>query len=196
MGQKQSSQSQELDYYAIRLTSTQSVSLYGYVMAKTTLTWRDTLANAGISLKTCCEQGIDSAKLCRMQPDIREWIKAGKATLQDAPYMGPWKPDVFVDLNCSIGDLVLHRQWLLPKLLIDRNITFSILKDRYGLTPELMSLLRYNPQEWLELKVPSSYWQELTDDQWIRIMGTIHNRCEIIATTKKMELSLPEKKTV
>lgn len=191
MGQRQSSQ--ELDYYVIRLSPVQSVSLYGYAMAKTTLTWRDTLANVGINMQTCCEQGIDIAKLCRMQPDIREWLKTGKATLKDSPNMGPWKPDVFCDLGCCIGDLVIHRQWLGPQLLIDRGVTFSTLKDRYGLTPELMALLRYSSSEWIELKVPSAYWQELTDDQWVRIFGATHNRCETIELARRNENFLDKK---
>ena len=48
MGQRQSSaqtQPQELEYYVIRLSAVQSVSLYGFMMAKTTLTWRDTIAH-------------------------------------------------------------------------------------------------------------------------------------------------------
>jgi hypothetical protein len=48
MGQRQSSaqtQPQELEYYVIRLSAVQSVTLYGYIMAKTTLTWRDTIAH-------------------------------------------------------------------------------------------------------------------------------------------------------
>ena len=139
-------------------------------------------------MQTCCQCGIDTAKLCRMQPDIREWLKAGKAGINDSVHMGPWKPDVFNDLGCCIGDLVIHRQCLGPQLLIDRGVTFNVLKERYGLTPELMAMLRYSGSEWAELKVPSAYWQELTDEQWIRIFGATHNRCDTIETAKRQEL--------
>ena len=178
---------QELEYYVIRLQPEQSVGLYGFANAKTTLTWRDTKAHPGISLRTCVHYGVDTAKLCRMQPDIREWMIAGKATLQDSPLMGPWKPDVFKDLNCNIGDLVVHRKALGPKLLIDAGMTFVVLKDRYGLTPEIMALLRYTASDWLELRIPSAFLRELTNDQWNRIFGCIHTRCDTIELAKRGE---------
>jgi hypothetical protein len=91
MGQKPSSSSstavmmnrpQDLEYYVIRLEADQSVLLYGLVFAKTTLTWKDVMQHAGITLKSCCECGIERTKLCRMQPDIREWMRNGKAKLE------------------------------------------------------------------------------------------------------------------
>jgi len=57
MGQRQScaqTQQQDLEYYVIRLTPVQSVLLYGYTMAKTTLTWRDTIANGVMLMLDCC----------------------------------------------------------------------------------------------------------------------------------------------
>jgi hypothetical protein len=178
---------QELEYYAIRLRPEQSVLLYGFVMAKTTLTWRDTLVNAGINLKSCCECGVEATKLCRMQPDIREWLRAGKARIEDCAYMGPWKPDVFNDLRCNIGDLVVHRKHIGPELLISGGVTFVVLKERYGLTPEIMALLKYSSSDWLELQVPSQFWKELTDEQWVRIFGATHNRCNVIEAARKKE---------
>ena len=73
----------DIDYYVIRLTAEQSVGLYGFMLAKTTLTWRDTLQNDPITLSACITSGIASSKLNRMQPDIKEWIYNGKATLDD-----------------------------------------------------------------------------------------------------------------
>lgn len=186
MGQKLSvAPPQELEYYVIRLQPEQSIALYGYVFAKTTLTWRDTLQHATINLRTCTTHGVDPTKLCRMQPDIREWIKAGKAAMQDCALMGAWKPDVFRDLNCNIGDLVVHRKHLEPKLLIDAGVTFVVLKERYGLTPELMALLRYSPSDWMQLGVTSGFLQDLTDDQWTRIFGSTNGRPDMIEKARR-----------
>jgi hypothetical protein len=185
MGQAPLSPPQELEYYVIRLEPAQSILLYGYMLAKTTLTWKDTLQHPGINLRTCTLHGVDPQKLCRMQPDIREWLKRGKATLEDSPHMGPWKPDVFGDLGCNIGDLVVHRRSLAPQLLIDGGVTFTLLKDRYGLTPELMALLKYSPSDWVELGVPSTYLGELSDDHWVRIFGNTNNRCELIELARR-----------
>ena len=191
MGQKPSSSSggvpQELEYYVIRLQPEQSIHLYGYMCAKTTLTWRDVMLHTTISMRKCVECGIHAEKLCRMQPDIREWLKIGKAKIDDCALMGPWKPNVFTDLGCNIGELVIHRQALTAKIVIDGGGTFTMLKDVYGLTPELMALLKYTSKDWIDLGVHHTYLKELTDDQWIRIFGTTHNRCEMLEMTKRNE---------
>ena len=176
---------QDLEYYAIRLEAHQSVGLYGYMQAKKTLTWKDTLLHTGINLRSCCENGIDAEKLCRMQPNIREWMRNGKASLDDSVYMIPWKPDVFNDLGCSIGDLVVHRKNLGPELLIHGGVTFKMLREKYGLTAELMALLKYNSNDWVQLKVCHIFLKELTDEQWTRIFGSTLNRAEMIETAKR-----------
>ena len=186
MGQNQSATgNQDLDYYVIRLKPDQSVTLYGYLRAQTTLTWKDALANPTITLKSCCECGVDSFKLCRMQPDIREWMRHNKAGLEDCALMGPWKPDVFNDLGCSIGDLVMHRKALGPDLLLTAGITFDTLKNKYGLTPELMAMLHYSSEDWLKLRVCDAFLKELTDEQWVRIFGSTQTRCETIESAKR-----------
>jgi hypothetical protein len=176
---------QEMEYYVIRLEADQSVLLYGYVMAKTTLTWRDVLMHPGIHLQSCCECGVDPHKLCRMQPDVREWMRTGKAKLQDCALMEAWKPHVFRDLGCNIGDLVVYRKWLNAPMLIRAHITFETLQDMYGLNAEIMALLRYTPQEWLQLQIPTKFLQELTDEQWNRIFGSTQNRCELMEQSKR-----------
>lgn len=176
---------QELEYYVIRLLPEQSTLLYGYMRAKTTLTWRDVSQNSDISMRKCIFVGIPADKLCRMQPDIREWMRTGRARLQDCELMGPWKPNVFTDLGCCIGDLVLHRHVISPQMIMNGGGTFEILKDRYGLTPEIMALLRYTAKDWLDLGVPHEYLKILTDEQWIRIFSTLQNRCEMLEMTKR-----------
>jgi hypothetical protein len=192
MGQKPSTSStnrpQDLEYYVIRLEADQSVLLYGLLFAKTTLTWKDVLQHAGITLKSCCECGIDRHKLCRMQPDIREWMRNGKAKLDDCAYMDAWKPHVFNDLGCSLGDLVIYRKSLGPELLWNADITFDMLHDKYGLTPELMVLLRYSCGDWLRLRVSERFLNELTDEQWTRIFGSLQNRREVVEMAQRYTL--------
>jgi hypothetical protein len=162
---------QDLDYYPIRLLPEQSVALFGFLEAKTTLTWRDVLIQPAINLKSCVLCGVDSLKLYRMQPDIKEWIKYGKAGLSDCTYMQQWKPNPFTDLRCTIGDLVVHRKVILPKMLTSCGITFSMLKDRYGLTKEIMIMLRYSVDDWLELEISQDFLKELDNEHWAQIFG-------------------------
>jgi hypothetical protein len=82
--------SRDLDCYAIRLEAHQSLRLYGYFVPKRTLTWRDVQDHARITLSVCVECGLPGAKLHRMQPDIKVWIRSGKATVNDCEHMGPW----------------------------------------------------------------------------------------------------------
>jgi hypothetical protein len=82
--------SRNLDCYAIRLQPEQSLVLYGYFAPKKTLTWRDVVENAKITLRACIDCSIPVAKLHRMQPEIKVWIQCGKATVNDCEHMGPW----------------------------------------------------------------------------------------------------------
>ena len=189
MGQNTSRKiSQELDYYPIRLEPEQSVFLYGIWNTKTTLTWRDVLIHQGITMSSCVQSGIDTNKLYRMQPDIKEWIKNKKATLADCPHMTPWKPNPFTDLGCTIGELALFRKTLTPKMLIDSGIIFATMRDRYGLTIELMMLLKYSINDWLDLKIEENFLRELTDDQWLGLFGLV-SRHDILQQQQKLKMA-------
>ncbi len=185
--QQPSCSGQDLNYYPIRLLPEQSVCLFGFLEAKTTLTWKDVLTQQSINLKSCVSCGIDTLKLYRMQPDIKEWIRCGKANLSDSKYMNQWKPNPFTDLRCSIGDLVLYKNSLHPKMLVDCGITFTILKERYGLTKEIMIMLRYSVDDWIDLEIDQEFLKELSDDQWARIFGEA-SRSDIIESSKRKAL--------
>ena len=212
----------DIDYYVIRLNAEQSVGLYGFLLAKTTLTWRDILQNDLITFGTCVSSGIPSSKLNRMQPDIKEWISHGKATLEDCENMCPWykqytylsffsrflfiylfiylfiiskyfvyfvgrKPNPFTDFGCSVGDLVLYRKMLPPSVLKQCGITFSILCNMYGLTPDIMILLKYSLDDWLDLEITPTFIAALSSEQWFKMFGNV-SRSEILAksTTSKL----------
>ena len=80
----------DMEFYAIRLLPEQSVLLYGLMSPKTTLTWRDVLENARIHFAACIQHGVPAFKLHKLQPDIKEWIRCGKATVADCEHMEPW----------------------------------------------------------------------------------------------------------
>jgi hypothetical protein len=185
---------QELDYYPIRLQPEQSITLFGYFGAKTTLTWRDILTSPTINLRLCVECGIDLQKLYRMQPEIKEWFKYGKASIQDCASMDPWKPNPLVDLGCSIGDLVLYRKIIHPKLLSNSGLTFTILKERHGLTIDLMRLLKYNLNDWILLEITESFVNEINDTQFFQIFGNI-SKSDILSMIKKQYNSSDNKKS-
>ena len=171
-------------YYPIRLSSEQSLALFGMWEVKTTLTWKDVLRFPNINLGSCISCGIDNMKLCRMQPDIKEWIRFEKAGIKDCMHMSPWKPNPFTDLGCSIGDLVVYRKYLQPKILTACGISFTTLKARYGLTEELMILLRYTLDDWLDLEITEEYLAQIPQDQFNQIFGKVA-RSEILELAKR-----------
>ena len=171
--------------YAIRLDPEQSLTLYGLLRPKRTLTWRDVVQNRPITLALCVRSGLPPERLHRLQPDIKEWIRYERATVDDCVHMGPWRPHPFRDLGCkSIGDLVLYRDQMPPRLLIDGGVTVSHLRMRYGLTPELMIMLRYSLDDWLALGLDEESLRPVDDSQWTRLFGTL-SRAEVRAAIVK-----------
>ena len=171
--------------YAIRLEPEQSLTLYGLLRPKRTLTWRDVVAHRQITLSMCVRAGLPPERLHRLQPDIREWIRHDRATVNDCVHMAPWRPHPFRDLNCkSIGELVLYREQMPPRLLIDSGVTVAHLRLRYGLTPELMIMLRYSFDDWLALGLDEDVLAQVDDAQWPRLFGTV-SRPEVRAAIAK-----------
>ena len=149
-----------MSYYAIRLNADQSIGIFGFLNAKTTLTWNDILWFSTITLPLCVSKGICVRKLYNMQPDINEWIRNKKVFIQDIEFLKEWHPNPFQHFRCTIGDLVLHRKYITPNVLIDAGVTFDMLRENYGLTPDLMALLKYNVSEWIALGLTEEFLME------------------------------------
>jgi len=59
-----------------------------------------------------------------------------------------------------------------PTLLLESGVTFRTMRDRYGLTPDLMVFLKYSVDEWITLGIDEGFLQnEVGDDKWQRIFG-------------------------
>ena len=115
-----------------------------------------------------------------MQPSLDEWLRHARCTLQDCDSMELWTPDPFTHFKCTIGDLLLHKRPLTPATLVRCGLTVRVLRERYGLTPDLMCALLYAPKEWYDLGLSTDDVNCLTDAQLERIFGT-SNRLAIMA---------------
>jgi hypothetical protein len=60
--------------------------------------------------------------------------------------MALWTPDPFVHFKCTIGDLALRRDVLPPSCLARCGLTVRVLREKYGLQPDLMCMLKYTPR--------------------------------------------------
>jgi hypothetical protein len=72
-------------------------------------------------------------------------------------------------------------------MIANCGITFNILRERYGLTKELMVLLRYSIQDWIDLQIPEDFIRDLADDYWAQIFGEA-SRSDLIELTKRKML--------
>ena len=83
-------------------------------------------------------------------------------------------PNPFYHFKCNIGDLVLKRHLIGAKLLVRGGVRFPMLWERYGLTPELMAMLRYSPEEWVALGIEEEHIRYyFSDEQWSAIFGKL-----------------------
>ena len=169
-----------IDNYPIRLNHIQRAMLFDDLMtAKATLTWKDVVKERKITFRLCLEQKISVQKLYNMQPDLDEWIKNKKVNLEDCKDMELWRPNPFYHFNCHIGDLVLQKQYLTARVLLNGGVKFDILWERYGLRPGIMILLKYSPEDWIKLGLTEEYMEQINEKEWSDIFQNL-KRKEVI----------------
>jgi hypothetical protein len=165
-----------MDAYPIKISIEQGVQLFPIYKTKRTLTWSDIVApGSEITFRKCVRAGIEITKLYNMQRDLQEWIRHGKVCLDDCKELAPWAPNPFFHFNCNIGDLVLKRNVLTHEVLLRGGVRFDILWDRYGLTPELMSLLAFTPEQWIQLGLQPQHLDGFTEEQWTAVFGNLRH---------------------
>ena len=162
-----------IDPNPIKLLPEQSIALFGILHAKNTLTWPDIIKHRRINFALCRANGIAAAQLYSMQPDIAQWICHGRCEVTNCRDMALWSPNPFTHFHCNIGDLVLLRKQLQPDTLRNCEITVTILRERYGLTGEIMCLLQYSPQEWIDLQLTEEDISSLSNAQFEKLFGKI-----------------------
>ena len=176
MGASSSSISRQMDSVdpnPIRLAPEQSVGIFGFLHAKRTLTWPDVAGYRHIQFALCLENGLTVEQLYKLQPSLSEWSRLGKCTLSDCENMRLWAPNPFTDFKCTIGDLVVKKKEVTPAVLKRCGLTVKELRERYGLTSELMCMLQYTHREWLDLDIRQADLDVLSDSQFERIFGKV-----------------------
>jgi hypothetical protein len=173
-----------IDPNPIKLLPEQSISLYGMFHAKSTLTWPDIIKHKHINFALCSANCITPAQLYSMQPDITQWICHGRCDVSNSNDMALWCPNPFTHFHCNIGDLVVLRKQLHPDVLRRCNVTVADLRERYGLTGEIMCLLQYSPQEWMDLALTETDINAISTAQFEKIFGKI-TRNDLLSRMKK-----------
>ena len=164
---------QAIDPNPIKLLPEQSLALYGLFNVKPTLTWPDIVRHKSITFASCLANGVTSGQMYSMQPDITQWICHGKCDVSNCNDMALWCPNPFTHFHCHIGDLVVMRKHLPPDVLRRCHMSVSDMRERYGMTGELMCMMQYSPQEWIELALTERDLITLTAAQFEKIFGKI-----------------------
>lgn len=162
-----------IDTYPIKLTTNQIVNLFEGIHTKKTLTWKDVVHEKNITFRKCVDHKIDIEKLHKMQPDLHEWVRHGKVEIKDCKDLQLWNVNPFLHFKCCIGDLVILREFLPPEVLLQGGVSFPVLWERYGLTPEIMMLLKYTPEDWVRLGMTQEYFQHFNDQQWKKVFHNV-----------------------
>ena len=165
---------ENLEYYAIALTPVQSVAIFGYSLrnAKKTLTWGDIVSHPSLTLRRCVEAGVPVKRLCHLQGSLQRWVELERVTLKDYALLEEWNCDPFAELQASIADLILLRAEMQPKQLAQAGVTYTLLKEKHGMSPDLMFLLRYSFEEWRELGFTREDLGNMKDEDVQRTFGS------------------------
>ena len=67
---------------------------------------------------------------------------------------------------------------------MDSGITFAEMRDRYGLTVELMQFLKYSTEDWINLEIEEEFAMQLGAAEWKKLFGLM-TRAELVAQLKR-----------
>lgn len=184
-----------IDNYPIKIDNIQKINLFeNFYYSKNTLTWKDIVNEKQITFRKCVDQKIPIAKLHKMQPDIEEWIRHAKAELKDCKDMALWSPNPFYHFKCCIGDLVIQREHLPASVLLIGGVKVHNLWERYGLTPDIMALIKYSPEDWVRLGLTEEHLQQFNEKQWKAVFQKLKKE-EVIQAIHFLEHQTPSMTT-
>jgi hypothetical protein len=131
----------------IPLTPGQSVTIYGWMRPKTSLSWMDVLCNEKLTMEyLCTKTKIPKELLHKMQPDIKVWLQTKRVKLSDAPsFIHIWSAHPIKDLNADLGDIIGFK-WD-AKTMRQAGVNYRDLMEE-GMTHETMGLFGYTLYEW------------------------------------------------
>lgn len=107
-----------------------------------------------------------------MQPNVSEWIRAGKITLQDYEDLhGLWDVNPVTDFKGKIKIGEILQACLSCEALRGCNLTVDVLFNECGMTPENMCLFHFSLSEWLTLGLCSEHVAEFSSSQSELVFG-------------------------
>ena len=133
----------------IPLTPGQAVSIHGWFNPRAvsmTLSWTDVLPREDLTLQTLhFKYNVTLELLHRLQGDLSQWIRSGRAKLEDVPMMTMWKAHPIHDFKADLGDLI-GMGWKSEQYKL-MNVTYSDLVE-VGMTADTMAIFRFTLYEW------------------------------------------------
>ena len=151
----------------IPITAGQGLWIHGLWQPKRTLSWNNVLSNDSLTFRYLhFDLNIAKELLHKMQPDISQWVKAGRVGLPDAFLLTPWSAHPIKDLKADLGD-VIHMKWSAFELQ-QLGVTYSDLLEA-GLTHETMGLFGFTLYDWSLLGFKEADANALTEASLSRL---------------------------
>lgn len=143
----------------IPLTPGQAVTAHGWIRARRCLTWGDVLSNDTLTFKfLLATVRLPEHTLFALQPDLEAWVKAERATLEDAPHMLAWGAHPIRDFRADLADLI-RMQWS-PDTFKRLGVTMDDL-TAVGLTPDNMRIFGFTLHGWATLGLTRAYAERI-----------------------------------
>lgn len=120
----------------LKLTPGQSCYLHGWLNPKPHLSWPDIRNSPHLTLQNLLSAGLDLDDLHQLQPEVSEWVKAGRVTIADCPAMADlWGAHPVRDFKADLGDIAGFK-WP-ADVMLRAGLTYAELAE-LGLTPASM----------------------------------------------------------
>ncbi len=143
----------------IPLTPGQAVTAHGWIRARRCLTWGDVLSNDALTFKfLLATVRLPEHTLFALQPDLEAWVRAERATLEDAPHMLAWGAHPIRDFRADLADLI--RMGWSPDAFKRLGVTMDDL-TAVGLTPDNMRIFGFTLHGWATLGMTRAYAERI-----------------------------------
>lgn len=143
----------------IPLTPGQAVTVHGWIRARRCLTWGDVLSNDALTFKFLLATArLPEQTLFTLQPDLDSWVKAERATLEDAPHMLAWGAHPIRDFRADLADLI--RMGWSPDTFKRLGVSMDDLTG-VGLTPDTMLLFGFTLHGWATLGMTRAFAEKI-----------------------------------
>jgi hypothetical protein len=165
----------------IELTSSQAISIHGWLHPTRILCWNNIRSNANITLSKLLSVGVSDRDLHYIQPNVSEWIAQKGVDFSNVPQMLRWPLHPIDDLGADLSDIMMgmYEADVLLQLHVNYDYLVS-LKMGWGHMP----LFHYTLKDWVSLGFSRKHTTTLSVEECRVIFGLerplLHDAIEVL----------------